>query len=441
MPLPVGEGPHHPPLVEGAALLGQGLREAARDPALRHGQQLDEGHGTRGARRRALAHGSGQWSSLVGLGSILVSVNIEARLVDALEARIVPRRSDVLRVCLVVPQSGALGMVGPSALDAALLATHEINVADGVGGRYVDLVLVDGGRAPVDVAEVRALCDAGAVDVVTGIHTSDVHRAVESVVAGRTPYVFTPPHEGGPRRTGVVCTGAHPASQLSGPLAWLTATYSLRRWALVGNDYIWPQAVHRVAHRLVRRGGAEVVMDERIPLGRVTRAHAGRIVEGLRRSRADAVLLSLVGRDLADFTAVLRHSGLDRTLVRLSGSLEENGLYAVGGDESGTMFAAMQSFASLGDENRPGSTSGTGRCSGRPHRSSTPTPRACTTGCTWSPRWRPRACCGPTWPPPTCCGSRGAPAGDAPPTWRARTARTSPSCPRPDFLPFGNIPF
>jgi len=66
------------------------------------------------------------------------------------------------------------------------------------------------------------------------------------------------------------------------------------------------------------------------------------------------VLLSLVGRDLADFTAVLRHSGLDRTLVRLSGSLEENGLYAVGGDESGTMFAAMQSFASLGDENRLG---------------------------------------------------------------------------------------
>ena len=284
-----------------------------------------------------------------------MSVNIEARLVDALEARIVPRRSDVLRVCLVVPQSGALGMVGPSALDAALLATHEINVADGVGGRYVDLVLVDGGRAPVDVAaEVRALCDAGAVDVVTGIHTSDVHRAVESVVAGRTPYVFTPPHEGGPRRTGVVCTGAHPASQLSGPVAWLTATYSLHRWALVGNDYIWPQAVHRVAHRLVRRGGAEVVMDERIPLGRVTPAHAGRIVEGLRRSRADAVLLSLVGRDLADFTAVLRHSGLDRTLVRLSGSLEENGLYAVGGDESGTMFAAMQSFASLGDENRLG---------------------------------------------------------------------------------------
>ena len=282
-----------------------------------------------------------------------MSVNIEARLVDALEARIVPRRSDVLRVCLVVPQSGALGMVGPSALDAALLATHEINVADGVGGRYVDLVLVDGGRAPVDVAEVRALCDAGAVDVVTGIHTSDVHRAVESVVAGRTPYVFTPPHEGGPRRTGVVCTGAHPASQLSGPLAWLTATYSLRRWALVGNDYIWPQAVHRVAHRLVRRGGAEVVMDERIPLGRVTprtRAGSSRVCAARAPTRYCSAWSA--GTSPTSPRSATQRPG--PTLVRLSGSLEENGLYAVGGDESGTMFAAMQSFASLGDENRLG---------------------------------------------------------------------------------------
>jgi urea transport system substrate-binding protein len=63
------------------------------------------------------------------------------------------------------------------------------------------------------------------------------------------------------------------------------------------------------------------------------------------RSRADAVLLSLVGRDLVLFHREFARAGLDRRVVRLSGALEENGLYAMGGDATGELYAAMPSFA------------------------------------------------------------------------------------------------
>jgi ABC-type branched-subunit amino acid transport system substrate-binding protein len=63
------------------------------------------------------------------------------------------------------------------------------------------------------------------------------------------------------------------------------------------------------------------------------------------RSGADAVLLSLVGRDLVAFNREFTRAGLDRRVVRLSGALEENGLYAVGGDATGELFACMPSFA------------------------------------------------------------------------------------------------
>jgi urea transport system substrate-binding protein len=279
-----------------------------------------------------------------------VPVSIEARLCDPLEARLLPPADRGLRVGLVVPQSGALGLIGPSAVDGALLATHEVNVAGGVRGAYVDLVLVDGGRAPAVVArEVAALCEAGAVDALVGFHTSDVHRALEPVVAGRTPYVFTPPHEGGPRRDGVVCTGADPTQQLRAAVGRLTRDHGLRRWALVGNDYIWPRSVHASARRLVAAAGAAVVLDELLPLGGV-QARLDRLVEALRTTRADAVLLSLVGRDLVATLRALRHADLDRRLVRLSGALEENGLLAVDGERTGTLFAAMSSFASMTDE-------------------------------------------------------------------------------------------
>jgi urea transport system substrate-binding protein len=281
-------------------------------------------------------------------------VRIEAGIVDALEATHSPWHRGRLRVALVVPQSGPLGMVGPSALDAALLATHEVNVLGGARGAYVELVLLDGGRRPSEVAgEVGLLVDAGAVDVVLGFHTSDVHRALEARVAGRTPYLFTPPHEGGPRRTGVVCLGSDPTRQLSGAVLRLSELHGVRRWALLGNDYIWPQAVHARARTMVAATGGRVVLDRLVPMGHV----GGRLdvlVEELRGSRADAVLLSLVGRDLALFNGALRHSGLDRRLVRLSGSLEENGLLACDGDRTGTLYAAMSSFATLSDDRRLG---------------------------------------------------------------------------------------
>ncbi|HEY0400381.1 MAG TPA: ABC transporter substrate-binding protein, partial [Blastococcus sp.] len=68
------------------------------------------------------------------------------------------------------------------------------------------------------------------------------------------------------------------------------------------------------------------------------------------RSRADAVLLSLVGRDLVAFNREFARAGLDRRVVRLSGALEENGLYALGGDATGELFACMPSFVAGDDD-------------------------------------------------------------------------------------------
>ncbi|MFI6156814.1 ABC transporter substrate-binding protein [Kitasatospora sp. NPDC051170] len=283
-------------------------------------------------------------------------MKLDVRLVDPLDAlhaaREPARGAAAFRVGLVVPQSGPLGLTGPSALDGALLAAHEVNARGGVRGRPLELVLVDGGGAPGPVAaEVRSLLAAGALDALAGCHTSDVHRAVETVAAGRVAYVFTPPHEGGSRRPGVLCTGIDPVGQIGSAVTELTARHRLRRWALIGNDYIWPRSVHRAAARLVAASGARVVLERRVPFGGVER-QVEPLLDGLREAGADAVLLSLIGRDLVLFNRALRRSGLDRRLVRLSGALEENGLLAIGGDDTGTLYAAMPSFATLAEEPR-----------------------------------------------------------------------------------------
>ncbi|GAA3046329.1 ABC transporter substrate-binding protein [Actinokineospora globicatena] len=275
---------------------------------------------------------------------------VRAVVRDRVEVALTGPDPAVLRLGLLLPLSGALGLTGPSGLMASTLAATELNTAGGVVGRPVQLVLLDAGQAPAVVA-ADAIALAGLVDAYVGFHTSDVHRALEIALGGRVPYIFTPPHEGGRRRAGVVLLGDSPTQQLAPAVRWLVTRRGARRWALVGSDYIWPRAVHQAAGRIVRALGAEVVAERLVPFPG-TGIDAEAIVTGLGRLRADAILLSLVGRDLAQFNRVFAASPLASRVVRLSGSLEENGLLAAGGDDTGELYAAMRSFAGQGDDRR-----------------------------------------------------------------------------------------
>ncbi|MGY1727912.1 ABC transporter substrate-binding protein [Geodermatophilus sp. SYSU D01062] len=270
---------------------------------------------------------------------------------EAWEAAVVGRSPDVVRIGLAVPLTGPLAMTAPSALDLAALAADEVTEAGGVRGRAVELVTVDAGRRPAEVAaDVAALHAAGAVDVLVGFSTSDVSRAVAAALAGRAGYVFTPPHEGGRGSRGALRIGASPLAQHAAALTWLVRHRRARRWVLLGTDYVWPQAVHRAARSVLHDLGAEVAGELLVPFGP---ADPGPALDLVRRTRADAVLLSLVGRDLVAFNRAFARAGLDRRVVRLSGALEENGLYAVGGDGTGELYACMPSFAAAdgaGDE-------------------------------------------------------------------------------------------
>jgi ABC-type branched-subunit amino acid transport system substrate-binding protein len=268
-------------------------------------------------------------------------------LLDPWEVLLSGPRPDVVRVGLAVPLSGPLAMTAPSALDLAGLAVDEINSAGGVAGRPVELVGVDSGRAPeVVAADAAALHRAGVFELLVGFHTSDVHRAVERALPPGARYVFTPPHEGGARRPGVLRIGQSPLQQHAAALTWLVRHRRARRWVLLGTDYVWPRAVHRAAQRVLADAGAEVVGEALVPFGP---GAPGPLLEHLGRTGADAVQLSLVGRDLVAFNREFARAGLDRRVVRLSGALEENGLYALGGDATGELFACMPSFAAADD--------------------------------------------------------------------------------------------
>jgi len=255
------------------------------------------------------------------------------------------------RIGALIPMSGAAGIWGPSCLACATLAAEEWNAAGGVDGKSVALTVLDASDESDDLEEqLQALLDEDAIESIVGMHTSSVRERVTAQLRAALPFVYTPLYEGGPLPPGVMAIGETPREQLLPALDSLTERYALRRWFLLSNDYCWPRRSHAIATDALRSSGCEVVASRYVPLGALD---VQRLVDEIRSTRAQAVLMSLVGQDAVEFSRALGESKLAGKVVRLSCAVEENGLLAIGPEHTEGLFVASGYFASL-DTDRNG---------------------------------------------------------------------------------------
>jgi urea transport system substrate-binding protein len=251
---------------------------------------------------------------------------------------------DGLRVGLIVPLQGPAGIFGPSCEAVAATAARTINDT-GILGRELTIEVIDGGAPPRRIAaEVGRLISAGGIDAVTGWHISAVREAVAPVTAGRIPYVYTSLYEGGEARPGVFCSGETPARQIAPGLRWLRDMCGTRRWFIVGDDYIWPRASVDVTKVFARQLGLHLAGTAYVPLGT---GDYSSVLERIRRSDAEGVLLYLVGQDAVQFNRDFAREGLHDRLIRFSPLMEENMLLASGIDATADLFVCASYFRSL----------------------------------------------------------------------------------------------
>jgi urea transport system substrate-binding protein len=252
---------------------------------------------------------------------------------------------ETLDIALVIPLAGSAGIFGPSCELCASLAVEEVNARGGILGREIRLAVVDGAGPPGHVAdEVGVLVSAGVVDAVVGWHISAVRQALAPRIAGQVPYVYTALYEGGERTPGVFVTGETPARQLLPAMRWLRDEHGVRRWLIVGNDYVWPLGTARAARAYARLLDAEIADEIFVPLGTTRFDEA---VQRIEAADVDAVLMLLVGQDAVDFNRAFARHGLDGSCRRLSTLMEENMLLASGPESTRGVFGAAGYFETL----------------------------------------------------------------------------------------------
>ena len=251
------------------------------------------------------------------------------------------------RVALLIPMCGSAGIWGPSCIASAEVAAHEAQPARRHRGTKR---AAHPGRFPPSKPRfwrrglVDSLIESRSIDAIVGMHISAVRQRLTKVVRGRVPYVYTPMYEGGEHAFGVFAIGDTPMHQLVPAMQWLQRNYKRRKWALIGNDYVWPRASHRYAKATLAEMSAPLVYERYLPFA-TSRLAAE--VEAIAKSGADAVLISLIGQDAVDFNRIFGAMGLDRRIIRLTCVIEENGLLASGAENLERLFCSSSYFGAL----------------------------------------------------------------------------------------------
>jgi urea transport system substrate-binding protein len=267
-------------------------------------------------------------------------------LTEATAGDLTLTKTQAFRVALLIPMCGSAGLWAPSCIASAQVALAELNRSFGIGGRQVQMVMIDSAlEAQTPVEElVNSLIEIGAIDAIVGMHISAIRQRLVKIVRNRVPYVYTPLYEGGECTPGVFTIGDTPPRQLGPAMAQLQARYRPKNWALIGNDYVWPRASNSYAKIKLAEMGANLVYEQYLPFGS---GDLCRHIEAISASRADAVLMSLVGQDAIDFNRLFGSYGLDKNMIRLSCAIEENALLASGAENLKRLFSSASYFAAI----------------------------------------------------------------------------------------------
>lgn len=252
---------------------------------------------------------------------------------------------DVIRLGLLLPRAGPMGMFSLASENCAQLAMAELNAYDGMGGRRVEYVTLDAFGDPLEVAgNARAMVEAGEIDAWIGMHTSDVRVAVATTLGGRVPYVFTPMYEGGEEGQGVYLLGGTPEYQMRPMISWMRRELGSQTWFLIGNAYNYPYLSNQHAKHYIHEARGKVVGEVYVPFSDEDMAP---YIAAIKRAGADTVLVNLVGASAVLFHRAFAAAGLDERILRFCCLLEEDTLLAIGQDATRGMFTSNGYFEGL----------------------------------------------------------------------------------------------
>ncbi len=155
---------------------------------------------------------------------------------------------DNIRIGVLHSASGTMAISETVLRDTMLMLIEEQNARGGVLGRQLEPVLYDPrSNWQLYAQQARRMIELDKVAVIFGCWTSVSRKAVLPIVEKSDGLLFYPvQYEGQESSKNIIYTGATPNQQALPAVDYLRESRGIKRWILVGTDYVYPRTTNRI---------------------------------------------------------------------------------------------------------------------------------------------------------------------------------------------------
>ncbi|MDD9943080.1 MAG: ABC transporter substrate-binding protein [Myxococcales bacterium] len=228
-----------------------------------------------------------------------------------------------IKLGLLPPLTGIVGMYGEEITRAAHIACQEINSAGGVLGHPLELIIEDDGSLPESaVAGAEKLVAQGCTALVGNL-LSNARIAVAYRVAepNRLPYLNFSFYEGSILSQYFFHFAALPNQQIDRMIPFMRATYGPRMF-FAGNAYEWPRGSIAAGKQALDHCGGQTVGEEYFPIG-VDPADLDTLLERVEAARPDVFVPYFAGSDQTSLLRKFAARGLKERMAVVMGHYDE----------------------------------------------------------------------------------------------------------------------
>lgn len=229
-----------------------------------------------------------------------------------------------IRLGLMPPLTGLVGLYGQEIVNAARIACAEINRQGGVLGQPLELVVEDDGSLPdtaVPAAE-KLVAEHGCVALIGNL-LSNSRIAVATQVAEprQVPLLNFSFYEGSISSRYFFHFAALPNQQIDKMIPFMARRYGLKMF-FAGNNYEWPRGSIDAAKRALNRLEGNVVGEEYLPIG-ASATEIEQLLDKVARSGADVFVPYFAGLDQLTLLTRFAERGLKKRMAVVMGHYDE----------------------------------------------------------------------------------------------------------------------
>ena len=237
---------------------------------------------------------------------------------------------DTVKVGILHSLSGTMAISETSVKEAEMMAIKEINDAGGVMGKQIEPIVEDGASDwPTFKTKAEKLLTQDKVAAVFGCWTSVSRKTVLPVFEKYNGLLWYPvQYEGMETSPNIFYTGATTNQQITPAVTWLIENKGLKKFYLLGSDYVFPRTANAEIKAQLKAKGATLVGEEYTPLGHTDYAT---LVDKIKAAKPDVVFNSLNGDSNVAFFKQMKAAGLSaKDMPTMSVSIAEPEVMAIG---------------------------------------------------------------------------------------------------------------